>query len=341
MDRFLQTYSDIQNLIFNADRIPDAILAIILSVIFELVMRYPVRPAIGYLWGGLFEWLGIKLDKPGRAKSDLIFRGFLLVFFAGQVFYFVGAAAHYGIRFFSQVDILQAVFLVFLMSSGALWRNSADILKSIKDPKSGVEGAYLQLAHITRTDLNATDHHGIARHCFMALVKTFDKTIIGTVFWYLIGGLPLAFLYSGLWFLTWRFNKQGLSKGFGVVAGFLEKIMGLIPALVSSLCLVLASISSPNAGIVRSVGSLFHIKNKATYNQGGLPLSVFSWALDISLGGPTKDLDGVALNLPWVGPEKASAKINPDLLRGGLFMIIIAHLIFIALLAGAYIAAKL
>ena len=46
-------------------------------------------------------------------------------------------------------------------------------------------------------------------------LKSFDKGVVAPIIWFLIAGLPGAYLYAGLATLSWRFGKEGHSAGFG------------------------------------------------------------------------------------------------------------------------------
>lgn len=336
----LEFYSALQNLIFNPDRIPDAVLAIILSIILGLLINGPVVPVLWRGWDMVLGGIGNKLNKSSRPRADLLFRGFIFFMIGAALAYFIGQLVLDILRYFPQFDMLQSFLLLGFLSTAGLWHTVFNVYRSIQSKKP-VQGVYYNLSQISRLDLSKADDHGIARQALGVLVKVFDKNVVATIFWYLVGGIGFAFVYNFILFVGWRYGRLGHDGGFATIAMLIEKILGFIPSAITAFIIMIATVLTPGAGIARSFSSIFSFANKAPYEQGGLPLSIMSRAFDISLGGAVKDLDGKAIKAEWVGRESASAKVNPDILRGGLYIMAASHIIFICMLLGAYLAASL
>jgi adenosylcobinamide-phosphate synthase len=109
-------------------------------------------------------------------------------------------------------------------------------------------------------------------------------------------------------------------------------LLGFVPQILTSVILILASLLTPTAKIFRALQALFGLDKRAPFAEGGYPLSITAWALNISVGGPVQDLDGSVLNRAWVGPEGASAKVEAHHLKSTIYMSIMAHIILIAFL---------
>ena len=78
-------------------------------------------------------------------------------------------------------------------------------------------------------------------------------------------------------------------------------------------------------------------KKPQPIRAGGFPLSALAWSLDVSLGGASQDITGSAIKGEWTGPKGATAKIDHKHLRRGIFISVIAHILFIATLCGSYL----
>ena len=72
--------------------------------------------------------------------------------------------------------------------------------------------------------------------------------------------------------------------------------------------------------------------------------SILSWffytvaaAVGIILGGPVYDVTGCSLKKVWIGPDGASAKVESYHLKRGLFMSLVAHLLYVLGMLFAYI----
>ena len=199
------------------------------------------------------------------------------------------------------------------------------------------KGAYLGIARSTRTDLNASDDFGITRMGMNFSARSFDKNMVAPVIWYLIAGFIGVCLYAGLAALAWRFGKDGATKGFGATALALEKLLGFFPSILSGLLITMAGLFTPTAKIHKGITAWFGHKNRASYDQGGFALSALAWSLNVSLGGPAKDLKGDAIKNTWVGPPSATAKNDHKHLRRAIYINVIAHLLFIVTLLSLYV----
>lgn len=232
--------------------------------------------------------------------------------------------------------LVEVFFLSLALSAGTLWFALYRLYVAIEKKEVG-KGAYYSVATTSRKNLSNADDFGITRVAMGLSAKIFDKGIVCPVFWYLIGGLPLALIYSVLSALAWRFGKEGFSKGFGLIPLALERLMGFIPSMLSALLITLAALFTPTAALHKGFVSWWGHKNRASYEQGGFPLSAMAWTLNVSLGGSAQDLSGSAIKGEWVGPSGATAKVKHAHLKRALYISVMAHLLFLASLGGAYL----
>jgi adenosylcobinamide-phosphate synthase len=112
--------------------------------------------------------------------------------------------------------------------------------------------------------------------------------------------------------------------------------MGFIPSIYAALLLTLAVSFTPTAQLHKGIAAWLGHKNRSPYEQGGFPLSALAWSLNVSLGGASQDISGSAIKGEWVGPDGATAQVGHKHLRRGIYINVIAHILFIASLLGAY-----
>jgi adenosylcobinamide-phosphate synthase len=202
------------------------------------------------------------------------------------------------------------------------------------------DGVYYTLARSTRTNLAAGDDYGIARAALSFSAQIFDKGLVAPSIWYFIGGFPALAVYTGLSFLVWRFAKKGFTKGFAAVPLALERLTGFVPSMVSAVFITLAATFTPTAKLHKGIMAWFGSKDRAPYEQGGFPLSALAWSLHVSLGGAVQELSGSAIKGEWVGPKGATAKVDHGHIRRAIYISIIAHILYMAALLGAYMWAS-
>jgi adenosylcobinamide-phosphate synthase len=326
--------------IMDVNRIPVIVMALALTGGLGLIMGPLSGNANPALWWGLdsiFGKLGERMDRPQRARADLLFRSF----FFSMLVIVTAAALGQGFQYLSRVEPLWGAtrvgLLALLMGGGGAWFVLRRLYSVLEQGKPA-QGAYLAIVRSSRTDMTIADSFSISRTALGFAVFSLDKGVIAPAVWFLIGGFPAVVIYSALSMLVWRFGKKGFTKGFAAIPLALERIMGIVPSLLTALCLTLAALFTPTAKMHKGLAAWLGSKNRAPYAEGGAPLSVMAWALNVSLGGASQDLSGSAIKAQWVGPEGASAQIDPKHIRRGLFIVIVAYVLFVAFLLGLYTA---
>lgn len=335
----LENLENLHAMIFHPDRIPVAIAALAVCVIIGMLTGPLAGNANPLLWkiiDVLFGPLGQKLNNKERTVNELAMRGFFLTIlgmgFALLLSRFAGSLALY----YPQWRIAETLMLCLTMSAGAVWFAQLRLVQAIESERA-VTGGFLAIARTTRTDMTNSDEFTMTRLGLALGARAFDKAVVGPILWFLIAGLPAAYLYAGLAGLAWRFGKEGYSKGFGTMALTLEKLMGFIPSLFSAVFIALAGLFTPTGGMTRAMAGLGPVKNRARYEEGGMPVTTLAYALDVSLGGPSKDLEGSAIQRHWAGPEKATAKLTARHVYRGLYLVFIAHILLLVSLLGAIV----
>jgi adenosylcobinamide-phosphate synthase len=298
------------------------------------------NPLIWLFYDKTLGGFGDRLDRVHRSRNDLAARGLFLTVLAMGFALVIGNFYEQVVEWKSFAGFTEVLLLSTLITSGSVWFALLRLYFAIEKKQVG-KGAYYAVSKSTRINLAATDDFGITRAGMTYAARSFDRGLVAPIMWYLIGGLPLAVLYSTLAAISWRFGKDGFSKGFGTVPTALEKLMGYIPALYAGFIMTLATIITPSAAIHRGVASWFGAKNRAPYEQGGFTLSAMAWALKVSLGGASQDLSGSAIPGVWVGPEGATARNEHKHLKRAIYINFAATILFMATLCGASLWGKL
>lgn len=329
-------FDNISQGFLDPDRIPVAMMAWLLVGIAGLItgpMHGNANPFLWLILDKTFGKIGARLDRKERKRADLIVRGFFLTLAGALVVLGMGVFAADLAAARSFYGVTEVFFLALALTGGSVWFSLLQLYFAMRDKKVS-KGAYYAIARSTRADLSGSDDYGITRAGMGLAARSFDKGLVAPVFWYLIGGLPGAYLYAALAAISWRFSRDGFTAGFGVFALRLEKLAGFAPNILSGVLMALAGLFTPTGGMTRAlIGQLFG-KEKAKYEEGGLPVTAMAFSLGVTLGGPAVDLDGISLKKAWVGPKGASARLEEGHLRRALYIGAMAHLLFMASLAG-------
>jgi adenosylcobinamide-phosphate synthase len=327
--------------IMDPDRFPVLLMAMLLTAISGVItgpMHGNANPFYWKIIDIIFGKTGSRLDNRQRASSDLIVRGFMLTIIVLPVSYAVG---EFSVQLAASMPfhgITQIILLSLLLTSGTVWFSLLRLFFALKEDKVA-QGSYYTIAQSARTDLSGSDDYGITRAGMSYAARAFDKGLVAPAIWYLIAGLPGAFIYSGVSALAWRFGKDGFSKGFGFFALALEKLLGFVPMVFSGTLLALAGLFTPTGGMTRALIALLKPKNRAKYAEGGLPVTAIAYSLDVSLGGPVRDLEGSTLSRDWIGPKSATAQLDSNHLRRTIYISVMAWLLFVVSLLFAMLYA--
>lgn len=334
----LETIQDIHSHIFDPDRLPIALAALGVAIVAGMVTGPLAGNAMPLFWrviDMLFGRLGGRLDRGDRTAQDLMFRGFIITATALGVSYLIGRLAARVAWHYPTYHAAEIVLLSFVLSAGAVWFALFRLQTAIST-EGGAKGAFYAISRSTRTNLAANDEFTITRVGMGMGARAFDKAVCAPILWYLIGGIEAAYIYAGLAALVWRFGRDGTGKGFADIALALEKLMGFVPTMMAGVLMALAGVFTPTGRMSDALKALSG-KGKADYAEGGLPVSTMAYALGVSLGGATQDVDGVPIRRGWAGPEGATAQLGPKHLHRALYLIVMAHILLIAMLLGGIV----
>ncbi len=341
MTAFLSELQALHHYLFIPERIPLAMAALLLAALVGVVT--------GPLWGNaspLF-WIvvnkvlggfGAKLDRVQRKPGDLMIRGFVLTLIGLLIFYAAGRGATVLVQAFPLSGVTEIICLSLVLTAGSAWYALLKLFFALKEKKVGNK-AYYAIATSTRTNLAAADNFTITRIGMGWSARIFDKGVVAPIIWFLIGGLPAAYIYAGLAALSWRFGRDGFTKGFGRIPLALEQLMGYGPMLLSGILMAGAGLLTPTGGMTRAFAGLLRKEGAAPYAEGGLPVTAMANSLNVSLGGPVIDLDGSTIKRTWAGPKSATAQLGEGHLGRALYISLMAHLLFLAAMGASLLYA--
>lgn len=325
--------------LLDPQRLPIAAIALIIVVCAGFLtgpLGGDVNPLIWRVYNGILSPLGFKMDKSDRTRGDLILRGFFLTIIALIIAYLLGKVFSVVVERIPVWRVPEIVLLCLFITGGTVWQTLLKLQKVLKNGKVG-EGTYFAIAHSSRANLTQVDDFTITRKGIALAVRIFDKGLVAPLFWYLVAGFPALTVYAALCVLCWRFGRLGETGGLAVIPLFFEKVMGIVPNLLSAFVLTLSAVITPTAMMSRALKGWNAHKNSASYSFGGLPLNIVAWALDISIGGPVTDLDGNKIKGGWVGPEKASAQLTSGHLKRAVYLVMVAATLYLAIILGLMI----
>lgn len=250
------------------------------------------------------------LEKGGRGGFERLAGTFLVIIIVGAtyVFFYLINKLFLTSNFSPLTSYLSFAVLIYLTST-TLATN--DLIKSGKAVIDAVnsgdkEGARKKLSLIVGRDTKELDDKGILKAVIETLAENAADGIIAPMFYFAIGGLPLAMAYKAVNTLDsmvgYRNEKY---KNFGWASAKLDDIVNFIPARITGMLIVLATLilkMSVAAGHL-SLRTMLRDGRKHLSPNSGIPEAAMSGALGVRLGGPSF-YAGMLVEKPYIGEEK-------------------------------------
>ncbi len=340
-------FADIEQIITNRELIsPDRFVNAAFALILALIAGFLTGPrgfsAAPLVWRVIdisFGALAERLDNLNRKSADLLLRGFfvsvVMILFTGALGIWLDETLYQ----LPQERFMEIILVSLCLSTGAVIHHGMRLYQVMKGARIS-KGTYLTLAKTSRIDLSGRDDFTLTRTGAELVTRLFDKACIAPLIWYVLGGLPLLFIYSSLAALSWKTGYDGTYNNIGKMVLMLEKLMGFIPSIFAAALLAMTTLIVPYSKPLSGLKSLTSEK-KQPYEQGGPVLTTLCHTLNIALGGDVTTLNGRHMKRAWAGPKGATAQLSADHLKRVLYMTFIAQIYMIAALLGGSLWAML
>ncbi|MBI5026127.1 MAG: cobalamin biosynthesis protein CobD [Nitrospirae bacterium] len=306
----VETAQDIYSLLSN----PYALL--ILAFILDLCigdpkwLPHPVR---------IMGWAISKTEKilrkwgVGKKKWEVIekFKGILLVVIIVCVTLWLTWFITYFLLLMNTSYFLlltSYLLLVYLISTTISVKGLIDsaglVIGSLRD--KDLLGARTRLSNIVGRDTDSLDEKSILKATVESLAENASDGIIAPLFYFAIGGLPLAMTYKAINTMDSMVGyKNDKYRHFGWAAARLDDVANYIPARITGILIVMAS-SILNWSLVTGHWSLkimFRDGRNHPSPNSGVPEAAIAGSLGVRLGGPSK-YAGVTVDKSFIGMER-------------------------------------
>ena len=289
---------------------------------------HPVR-LIGSLLG-LFE----RFLYPLKRK---FIGGLLLVVFSLCSVGAVMLGLWYGMSFFTlplSVNVVLVILLFFLFCNRDMIREAKKIHAYLLQGR--LDEARRQAGRILGRDTGNLSSRDIIRATVESVAENVVDGFAAPLFYLLIGGLPLAYVYKTVNTIDSRFGYRNQRyESFGKAGARLDDILGFVPARLNALLSFCATLFSRD--VYRTVR--MHGRSHPSPNSG-IAEAVFSGYLGIALGGPSH-YGGQEKEKPWIGENSIADEELDDpalILRAvGLYWRIVSFTLVVGLLAFSFL----
>lgn len=274
-------------------------------------LPHPVR-AMGWAIGKTENFLRYVLQITGQ-RSHIAERiaGSLLVLLMVSstfgLFYFINLV-FYTLHFSLLTSFALLLAMVYLTSTTIATKelidSARDIIGALED--RDIENARKNLSHIVGRDTNSLNEKAVIRATIESLAENASDGIIAPLFYFVIGGLPLAMTYKAINTMDSMVGyKSEKYKNFGWAAARLDDIANYIPARITGILIVISSaFTSRSLSTVRcSLKTMSGDGRNHPSPNSGMPEAAIAGALGVRLGGPST-YNGILVEKPCIGENR-------------------------------------
>jgi adenosylcobinamide-phosphate synthase len=250
-------------------------------------------PPLFALSKGAAAWLDRRLNRRNRKKRVLALRGAVVALL------FVTATS--GLGRLTDSAVAQPQPYSWIVQIAALFlcaglMQPLNILREIaRDLKAKRAAGTLLRPHIALPE--KADSHTVARRAVEWSALTLDIWFMGPLFWFALGGVRGAVLYTVIAGLCAAVAPEDENhKFFGLTARWIGAVLNLIPSALAALLIAFAATFVSKASPARALIHAFKSR------IGAWPVGAMAGALGVTLSGPPHG---------WIGPKDSSARLTP------------------------------
>ena len=305
-------------------------LLVVFAFILDFIFKDPKNiPSLSKIIGKCIDILDIS-RKIYKHKYISMVLGFIVTVFISVLFFII---PYYILSFlYSQntyiAMAIEIVMCTFLISHGALKETAMKVYHCLSS--NSLDDAKKTLSTMVGRDTSNMTEEQIIKTTAEATAEDTNDLILAPIFYMLIGGASLGFLYKAVNILDSKIgyrNQQYLY--FGKFAARLDDILNIIPARITGITYVFAAFL---AGLDYKNACAVFLKDRwnSFSPNSGYPISAVSGALDLQLGGGAY-YSGEYIERAYIGEDRKTANIE-DIPKACMLMTITSVIGFIMLI---------
>ena len=172
----------------------------------------------------------------------------------------------------------------------------------ITDLEEGnLEKARHDLSMIVGRDTAPLSESGCTKAAIETVAENLSDGVIAPLFWFVIGGLPLAMAYKAVNTLDSMIgHRNERYRHFGWAAARLDDLANLIPARIAGWLIVISSLTTTGASACAAWRIMWRDGRNHPSPNSGVPEAAMAGALGVQLGGPST-YGGMIVTKPTIG----------------------------------------
>ena len=239
------------------------------------------------LMGKLIDFLDKLLRKDLSSEPTKLVCGFILVMIMLSICYAIPYYLIIAMNFF-HIPIwlnifIQAIILSFMISPKSLAKAGKEIYDELIQNK--ITAAREKVNYIVSRDVNRMNEADITRATVETVAENTVDGIISPLFFFFIGGLPLAVLYRAANTMDAMLGyKNDKYLYFGRTAARVDDVLNFIPARITGILLIIVAFYN-HLNYKNAFKMMMRDAKKHPSPNGGYTEATVAGALNIRLGG--------------------------------------------------------
>src|SRR5438094_2059616 len=212
--------------------------------------------------------------------------------------------------------------VTFLASTAIATRGLLVAAARIEEPlRAGdIVQARQQLSHIVGRETHNLNQDKVLRAGLESLAESTCDGIVAPLFYLFLGGIPLAMAYKAVSTLDSMIGyRTERYFYFGKFAARLDDVMNLIPARLTALFIIIATLA-PRLNPARALRVAWRDHANHLSPNAGYPEAALAGAFGIRLGGPSIYF-GKEVHKPYLGDDSTPVKI--EMLKEGRILCLV------------------
>ncbi len=273
----------------------------------EKILRWPVKSHLAERFAGVLLTLVVVITT------------YITVFFFTKLLNYISNDVLI-LSYLSLNDILIGIFGSLTISLNGLIRSVKEVITKMEN--TDILSARESLSRIVGRDTTNLNEEGILKASLETLSENTSDGIIAPMFYFAIGGLPLAFAYKAINTIDSMVGyKNSRYLHFGWAGARLDDLANYIPARITGFLIVAATFVLgvlKRAKVIHCNNQLsFHNSLKIMYRDGrkhlspnaGFPEAAMAGAIGVILGG-TSSYNDIPIQKPFIGEN--TKRINTE-----------------------------
>ena len=305
-------------------------IAFSLGCILDLIIGDPYTLPHPIRWiGSLIGFLDKKLNNGIHGKVRLRLRGLLTVAVVLILPASVCAAVTvfaYRLHFCAGI-VTEAVVTFYMLAGKSLYVESMKVCRAMR--KGDTEAGRKAVSMIVGRDTDALDEEGIIKAAVETVAENTSDGVIAPLIFLALGGPVAGVVYKSVNTMDSMIGyKNEKYADFGFFAAKLDDVFNFIPARISAVLMILATIPAGRDFSFKRAASIFARDryNHASPNSAQCE-SVCAGALGVRLAGNASYF-GKIVEKPYIGDELRSVEAD-DIARADRLMFITGFLTYI------------